>query len=260
MDVTKTSLTDVTKEQITDLAVRTYMRVLSAKAFTRSATDAARMYEDRWAPRDAYGRQSPSLFHKQGCGRPDGQRADGGWRVDQYVANQSGQLPVRTICRLGNRRPKRRRDDRHHPCADDITPMAARAESAQETRRRWKALGIDDTAVDRLVTSRKAVDNGGSMSAPLLQQLADSIVDVIVKPTMQQIRDLRARVDALEKAPRGMTWDGVWADGRSYAQGGAVTHDGSLWVAEMPTRARPGTDNSGWKLIVKRGDVKRDGR
>jgi hypothetical protein len=42
-----------------------------------------------------------------------------------------------------------------------------------------------------------------------------------------------------------------------YARGLTTTYDGSLWLSERDTDRQPGTIDSGWKLITKRG---RDGR
>jgi hypothetical protein len=53
---------------------------------------------------------------------------------------------------------------------------------------------------------------------------------------------------------------GVWAAGRAYAKGDAVTYGGSLWVCQQAgATARPETAEGAraWRLAVKRG---RDGR
>jgi Collagen triple helix repeat (20 copies) len=50
---------------------------------------------------------------------------------------------------------------------------------------------------------------------------------------------------------------GVWEDGRLYARGDAVTHDGSAWIALTETTARPDEPADGqpraWQLAIKRG-------
>lgn len=48
---------------------------------------------------------------------------------------------------------------------------------------------------------------------------------------------------------------GVWREG-GYRRGDAVTWDGSLWIAQIDTSAKPGLSPD-WRLAVKRG---RDGR
>jgi thiazole synthase ThiGH ThiG subunit len=53
---------------------------------------------------------------------------------------------------------------------------------------------------------------------------------------------------------------GVWAAGRAYAKGDAVTYGGSLWICQQASAtARPETAEGAraWRLAVKRG---RDGR
>lgn len=50
---------------------------------------------------------------------------------------------------------------------------------------------------------------------------------------------------------------GVFADGKTYEEGDAVTWGGSLWIAQRATSSKPDTTDSGWRLAVKRG---RDGR
>lgn len=49
---------------------------------------------------------------------------------------------------------------------------------------------------------------------------------------------------------------GVFKEGTEYQRGDAVSWGGSLWVAQCPTAAMPGT-GEGWRLAVKKG---RDGR
>jgi hypothetical protein len=72
---------------------------------------------------------------------------------------------------------------------------------------------------------------------------------------------LGGEIDALAKRVKELEsreWVGVWQEGKSYAKGAIISHDGSAWTA---TRAypegKPGTPNSGWRLFVKRG---RDGK
>lgn len=50
---------------------------------------------------------------------------------------------------------------------------------------------------------------------------------------------------------------GVFAEGKAYQEGDAVTWGGSLWIAQRSTEAKPDTADSGWRLAVKRG---RDGK
>lgn len=48
---------------------------------------------------------------------------------------------------------------------------------------------------------------------------------------------------------------GPYKAAESYALGDQVTHSGSLWTCTADKPARPGTNESGWKLTVKNGDV-----
>ena len=52
---------------------------------------------------------------------------------------------------------------------------------------------------------------------------------------------------------------GIWREGASYAAGDAVTHGGSLFIAQADTAARPGKSDD-WRLAVKRGTDGRDAR
>ena len=51
---------------------------------------------------------------------------------------------------------------------------------------------------------------------------------------------------------------GVWTE-RTYAAGDAVSHGGSLFIAQIETTARPGKSDE-WRLAVKRGNDGRDYR
>lgn len=67
-----------------------------------------------------------------------------------------------------------------------------------------------------------------------------------------EIADLRERLLALE-GRKTMTDAGVWRSTSSYAQGDAVTYDGSLWVAQVDEPGPPGKDLAGWRLAVRKG-------
>lgn len=53
---------------------------------------------------------------------------------------------------------------------------------------------------------------------------------------------------------------GIYADGRAYTAGDAVTWGGSFWVAQKDTSAKPDSPDSGWRLAVKKGRDGKDGR
>jgi len=52
---------------------------------------------------------------------------------------------------------------------------------------------------------------------------------------------------------------GVWKEGKDYAAGDAVSHGGSLFIAQANTTAKPGASDD-WRLAVKRGNDGRDYR
>ena len=52
---------------------------------------------------------------------------------------------------------------------------------------------------------------------------------------------------------------GVWREGTAYAAGDAVSHGGSLFIAQKGTNAKPGASDD-WRLAVKRGADGRDYR
>lgn len=44
---------------------------------------------------------------------------------------------------------------------------------------------------------------------------------------------------------------GIWRDTRTYSRGLMATHGGATWVATRATGTKPGTDDSGWRMIAK---------
>ncbi len=67
--------------------------------------------------------------------------------------------------------------------------------------------------------------------------------------------------DGIDGAPgvAGLTYQGVYQDGKSYDLGDVVTWAGSTWHANEGTTAKPGEAKS-WTLMVKRGRDGRDGK
>lgn len=55
----------------------------------------------------------------------------------------------------------------------------------------------------------------------------------------------------------GLTYCGVYVDGRTYEKGDGVTWAGSLWHCNETTLTKPGDGAAAWTLMVKRG---RDGK
>jgi hypothetical protein len=59
----------------------------------------------------------------------------------------------------------------------------------------------------------------------------------------------------------GLTYCGVYVDGRSYDRGDGVTYAGSFWHCNADgTRTKPGDGSPDWTLTVKRGRDGKDGR
>ena len=72
---------------------------------------------------------------------------------------------------------------------------------------------------------------------------------------------LEQRVATLEASTLNLAdaYQGSWMSGKSYARGQVVNYDGSLWLALCGTERKPGTTDSGWRLVVKAGrDANKD--
>ena len=80
------------------------------------------------------------------------------------------------------------------------------------------------------------------------------------KALRAELVTLRARLDALERAPRGLTYSGTWQRSALYQRHAGVSHHGSVWcVVVDETRSEPGSSRD-WQLVVKRGADGRDMR
>ena len=80
----------------------------------------------------------------------------------------------------------------------------------------------------------------------------------LFEPLIDRVKELDARVARAEEggskaAAPSIRWCGHWRHGEPYAVGSAVTDKGGLWLAIGVPTNRPGTESSGWRLIVKRG-------
>lgn len=53
---------------------------------------------------------------------------------------------------------------------------------------------------------------------------------------------------------------GVWLHDKQYEQGDGVTCGGNYWIALVDTKARPGENNSDWRLAVRKGRDGKDAR
>lgn len=70
----------------------------------------------------------------------------------------------------------------------------------------------------------------------------------------RKLFELEVKTVQLERRPLPK-WAGTFEDGKAYSECSLITDRGSMWVATRDTAERPGSPNSGWKLIVKRGNV-----
>jgi hypothetical protein len=57
----------------------------------------------------------------------------------------------------------------------------------------------------------------------------------------------------------GLTYQGVYQDGKAYELGDVTTWAGSTWHCNEPTETKPGDGSKAWTLMVKRGRDGRDG-
>lgn len=94
------------------------------------------------------------------------------------------------------------------------------------------------------------------------------------------IADLRERLAVLEVRPvtpgppgdpgppgkdgvdgkAGLTYLGVYQDGKRYDVGELVTWAGSMWHCNEPTETKPGEGSKAWTLSCKRGRDGKDGK
>ena len=66
---------------------------------------------------------------------------------------------------------------------------------------------------------------------------------------------LERRIDAMETKSLNLAdaYQGTWREGMSVKRGALCTSNGSLWLATKATVVRPGSEDSGWRLVTKRG-------
>jgi hypothetical protein len=58
----------------------------------------------------------------------------------------------------------------------------------------------------------------------------------------------------------GLTYQGVYQDGKAYELGDVTTWAGSTWHCNEPTETKPGDGSKAWTLMVKRGRDGKDGK
>jgi hypothetical protein len=81
------------------------------------------------------------------------------------------------------------------------------------------------------------------------------------KQMAEELAKRDARIKELEERPVGLNYAGVFKPTASYPKHSAVSHAGSVWCAkkDFPS-GEPGTANSGWQLVCKRGRDGKDGK
>lgn len=91
--------------------------------------------------------------------------------------------------------------------------------------------------------------------ADLALEVADDLRTVTLRHTLTDGHTVTRSV-----AIPAMVYRGVWRDGEAYAKGDTATRGGSAWVLMAEQQAgKPGDENSGWQLAVKKGTDGRDG-
>jgi hypothetical protein len=92
----------------------------------------------------------------------------------------------------------------------------------------------------------------------IFQTVYDAILD-FARTSNEKNRERNARIEALERRcdvlERRTTikYCGIYQSGAVYEEGNLCTARGGLWLATRQTAAKPGGDDSGWKLVVKEG-------
>lgn len=168
------------------------------------------------------------------------------------------------------------------PADVDFTPVTARITSLET---------LVDALKDRvLVTETKAAQPAVSagLSAAEIELLIHAAVEPVTK-TMATIQERVAVVETRAPVPgppgekgadgkdglnghdgkdgapgkdglAGLSFEGVYQEGKSYDLGHLVTYAGSSWHCNEPTTTKPGDGSKAWTLMVKRGRDGRDGK
>jgi hypothetical protein len=80
----------------------------------------------------------------------------------------------------------------------------------------------------------------------------------LLTATLRGVAADRARIERVECRPQ-LRYIGVWREPEEYVPGNMVSHRGSMWACQAPTRSKPGTSRD-WQLCVKAGRDGRDAR
>lgn len=109
------------------------------------------------------------------------------------------------------------------------------------------------------------------------------VADIIRRALEQALRPVGERLAALETRPLvpgpagekgetgspgrdgadgkpGLTYCGVFVEGKTYGRGDGVTYAGSMWHCNTETTAKPDDGSKDWTLMVKHGRDLREKR
>jgi hypothetical protein len=90
------------------------------------------------------------------------------------------------------------------------------------------------------------------LPAPSARLDVDAVADAVIDVIGKAIAPLSARITAIESRPM-VKYHGIHREDAAYEEGSLVTRQGGMWCATRTTRDTPGTDGSGWQLVVKQG-------
>jgi len=93
----------------------------------------------------------------------------------------------------------------------------------------------------------------GTLEDTLAEMLADAL-ERIYESLGKRIEEAVARA-----ASNRLTYRDVWSEEGKYQLNEIVTHGGGLWISYRDGPGRPGEPESGWRLIVKRGEPGKKG-
>ena len=113
---------------------------------------------------------------------------------------------------------------------------------------------IDPQLAERGILARSKALRPPPVPAARLD--VDAIADTLVGIIVANIKPLEQRIAALETRP-AVKYCGTFEESTGYPEGSMTTRSGGLWVATRATTATPGTDESGWLLVVKKGQAER---
>jgi hypothetical protein len=107
------------------------------------------------------------------------------------------------------------------------------------------------------IDTQELVDAGVEPNLAAVVEIMTEQIGHFVREEIRLLKgELDERLDKLAAAAGGIrsltpTWRGTWEPGVSYGVNALVNDRNALWIAEVPTAARPGTADSGWKLAIK---------